>query len=175
MVLVMVVLGGMGSVWGVVLGAVILQLLQSWFLQDPDRLAACLGRALGSAWLQRVDLVQSIELIFGIILVSMMLFRRQGLIPATRRTPALTLEQQTAHVGAAASPARSRHRSRDRAAEGCAQAAAVLEIAGLTGRFGGIVASRSWISPSVPDSIVARDRAERLRQDDDIQPDHRHG
>jgi len=29
-----------------------------------------LGRALGSAWLQRVDLVQSIELIFGIILVS---------------------------------------------------------------------------------------------------------
>ena len=29
----------------------------------------------------------------------MMLFRRQGLIPATRPTPALTLEQQTAHVG----------------------------------------------------------------------------
>ncbi len=34
MILVMVVLGGMGSVWGVVLGAMILQLLQSWFLQD---------------------------------------------------------------------------------------------------------------------------------------------
>ena len=34
MVLVMVVLGGMGSVWGVVLGAAVLQLLQSWFLPD---------------------------------------------------------------------------------------------------------------------------------------------
>ena len=34
MILVMVVLGGMGSVWGVVLGAVVLQLLQSWFLED---------------------------------------------------------------------------------------------------------------------------------------------
>ena len=29
-----------------------------------------------------VDLTQSIELIFGLILVFMMLFRREGLIPA---------------------------------------------------------------------------------------------
>ena len=34
MILVMIVLGGMGSVYGVVLAAIILQLLQSWFLQD---------------------------------------------------------------------------------------------------------------------------------------------
>src|SRR5229473_3219642 len=34
MLLVMIVLGGTGSVAGVVLGALILQLLQSWFLQD---------------------------------------------------------------------------------------------------------------------------------------------
>src|SRR6185437_752941 len=34
MILVMIVLGGMGSVAGVVLGALILALLQSWFLQD---------------------------------------------------------------------------------------------------------------------------------------------
>src|SRR5215472_12692992 len=34
MILVMVVLGGMGSVWGVVLGAAILQLLQSWWLES---------------------------------------------------------------------------------------------------------------------------------------------
>ena len=101
MILVMIVFGGMGSVWGVVLGALILQLLQSWFLQDlsawihalrpPDR------RRVAAADRARL---QSIELIFGIILVSMMLYRRQGLIPATRRVAALTLEQQTAHVGA---------------------------------------------------------------------------
>jgi len=63
MILVMVVLGGMGSVYGVVLAAIILQLLQSWFLQDLTGWSHMLGRALGSAWLQRVDLVQSIELI----------------------------------------------------------------------------------------------------------------
>src|SRR5215813_7675604 len=99
MILVMIVLGGMGSVYGVVLAAIILQLLQSWFLQDLTGWVHMLGRALDIAWLQKVELVQSIELIFGIILVTMMLFRRQGLIPAIRPTPALSLEQQTAHVG----------------------------------------------------------------------------
>ena len=39
MILVMVVFGGIGSVWGVVLGALILQLLQSWFLQDLSAMA----------------------------------------------------------------------------------------------------------------------------------------
>ena len=34
MILVMIVFGGIGSVWGVVLGAFFLQLLQSWWLED---------------------------------------------------------------------------------------------------------------------------------------------
>src|ERR1700722_3566223 len=95
MILVMIVLGGMGSVYGVVLAAIILQLLQSWFLQDLTSWIHMLGKFTHIAWLLKVDLVQSIELIFGIILVAMMLFRRQGLIPATRPTPPLTIEQQT--------------------------------------------------------------------------------
>ena len=41
MILVMIVFGGIGSVWGVVLGAFILQLLQSWWLQDLTGMAAC--------------------------------------------------------------------------------------------------------------------------------------
>ena len=36
MILVMIFLGGIGSVAGVVIGALVLQLLQSWFLQDFD-------------------------------------------------------------------------------------------------------------------------------------------
>ena len=98
MVLVMIVLGGLGSIWGVVLGAVMLQLLQSWWLQDLTEWLHALGRLTGSLWLRRVDLVPSIELIFGIILVVMMLYRREGLVPAARRPPALTLEQQHAEV-----------------------------------------------------------------------------
>ena len=79
MILAMVVLGGMGSVWGAVVGAVSLQLLQSvvlpWF-----------------GW------VEANLLIFGIILVVMMLLRREGLIPATRPPPPLNLAQQSASI-----------------------------------------------------------------------------
>ena len=54
------------------------------------------GRAVGSVYLQKVQLITSLELIFGLILVLMMLFRREGLWPAMRRVAALTREQQTA-------------------------------------------------------------------------------
>lgn len=96
MVLVMIVLGGIGSVAGVVVGALILQLLQSWFLQDLTQWIHALGNLTGIAFLQTVDLVQSIELIFGIILVVMMLYRRQGIIPERASVTALTYEQQHA-------------------------------------------------------------------------------
>ena len=96
MMLVMIVLGGMGSVAGVVLGALILQLLQSWFLQDLTQWIHALGRLTGIEFFKQLDLVQSIELIFGIILVVMMLFRRQGLIPERAAVTALTHAQQTA-------------------------------------------------------------------------------
>ena len=96
MVLVMVVLGGMGSIPGVVVGALLLQLLQSWFLQDLTEWTHALGRFSHIEWLQQVQLTQSIELIFGIILVLMMLYRRQGLIPAAGTTAPLTHAQQTA-------------------------------------------------------------------------------
>src|ERR1041385_628519 len=96
MVLVMVVLGGMGSVAGVVLGALILQLLQSWFLQDLSQWIHALGRVTGIGFLEQIELVQSIELIFGIVLVLMMLYRRQGLIPAHRAATGLTHAEQTA-------------------------------------------------------------------------------
>src|SRR5208282_2566760 len=56
MILVMIVLGGMGSVYGVVLAAVILQLLQSWFLQDLSGWLHVLGRAVGNDWMQQIDL-----------------------------------------------------------------------------------------------------------------------
>ena len=52
MLLVMIVLGGMGSVAGVVLGALILQLLQSWFLQDLTQWIHALGNFTGIEFLQ---------------------------------------------------------------------------------------------------------------------------
>ena len=150
MILVMIVFGGIGSVWGVVVGALILQMLQSWFLQDLSQWLHALGRLINVEWLQRVELASSIELIFGVILVFMMLYRREGLIPATRRMPALSLDQQSAQVERGGFGALQAFGGEDRRGTG-----PLLEISDLTVSFGGLVALRA-VSLSVPHhSVVA--------------------
>src|ERR1700676_2747492 len=144
MILVMIVFGGIGSVWGVVLGAFILQLLQSWWLEDLTGWLNTLGRAVHIDWLAHIDLVPSIELIFGLILVGMMLFRREGLIPATRRVAPLTTEEQTAAPTRGGFEGLQGLGAIDERGDG-----PLLDIAGLTVRFGGLVALRE-VSLSVP-------------------------
>jgi branched-chain amino acid transport system permease protein len=119
----------------VVLGAAVLQLLQSWFLPDLTGWAHALGGLLGNAWLQRVDFVESIELIFGIVLVVMMLFRREGLIPATRRIPALSYAAQ--HV---VGVQRGGFVGLERIGRWEAGSGNALEVRGVTVRFGGLTA-----------------------------------
>jgi branched-chain amino acid transport system permease protein len=149
MILVMIVFGGIGSVWGVVLGAFILQLLQSWWLEDLTSWLNAFGHLIGSRWLERVDLVPSIELIFGLILVGMMLFRRQGLIPATRPQPALTFDQQHAEV--------RRGGFTDLKLQGLGgdvrTGATALEISSVTVRFGGLTALNN-VDIAVPNGGV---------------------
>jgi branched-chain amino acid transport system permease protein len=145
MVLVMVVFGGIGSVWGVVIGALLLQILQSWFLEDLSGWLHALGRLIHMDWLQHVELASSIELIFGLILVLMMLYRRQGLIPAARRVPALSLDQQLVQ------PARVEARLPAPVVR--ASGGNLLEITDLTVRFGGLVALQS-VELSVPENSV---------------------
>jgi branched-chain amino acid transport system permease protein len=150
MILVMVVFGGIGSVWGVVVGALLLQMLQSWFLEDLSQWLHALGRLINVEWLQHVELASSIELIFGVILVLMMLYRREGLIPASRRVPALSLDQQSAQVGRGGFGALRALGAGDESAAG-----PLLDVAELTVSFGGLVALRS-VSLSVPArSVVA--------------------
>lgn len=149
MILVMIVFGGIGSVWGVVLGAFTLQLLQSWWLEDLTGWLNALGQLIGNRWLERIDLVQSIELIFGFILVGMMLFRRQGLIPATRPQAALTFDQQHAEV--------RRGGFADLKLQGLGgdvrTGAVALAIRGVTVRFGGLTALNN-VDITVPNGGV---------------------
>ncbi len=148
MILVMIVFGGIGSIWGVVVGAMFLQLLQSWWLADLTGWLNAFGQTVGSDWLAHVDLVPSIELIFGIILVLMMLFRRQGLIPAFRPPAALTFEQQHAEV---------RRGIGDLRLSGLGGAvrtgAAALAAKGVTVKFGGLVALNA-VDIEVPEGGV---------------------
>lgn len=119
-VLIMVVLGGIGSIPGVILGALVLRYLDVSVLQslnDPihaSALVASPGAPLH--FLANVDFNTLKLLIYGILLVVMILIRPQGLIPDARRRRELKgmgaaqegmsaiglLEQEEAGLGIAA-------------------------------------------------------------------------
>jgi branched-chain amino acid transport system permease protein len=73
----MVVLGGMGNVWGVMIGALVLSWINSTGM-------AQFGETVNGAVGTNIDFPSYNFLIFGVLLVLMMLFRREGLIPETR-------------------------------------------------------------------------------------------
>jgi branched-chain amino acid transport system permease protein len=73
----MVVLGGMGNVWGVTIGALGLAWINSTGLDQG-------GQAINSAFGTSIDFPSYQYLLFGLILILMMLFRREGLLPEMR-------------------------------------------------------------------------------------------
>ena len=78
MVLCMVVLGGMGNVWGVVLGTFLLAILPE-ILRD---LSSPVQEALlGQVWLDPESLRM---VLFGLALILVMLLRPSGLLPPRR-------------------------------------------------------------------------------------------
>ena len=148
MVLVMIVLGGLGSVWGAIIGAVLLQLLQAWFLPELSVLVQSLGNAIRSPFLSNLQLTSASELIFGIILVTMMLYRRDGLVPASRNQVKLSFAQQDAAVSRGSAPAVERLTAAA-ARAAIAGPPASLAVRDLTVRFGGLTALKS-VSLDVP-------------------------
>lgn len=135
-ILVMVILGGMGSIPGVVVGAILLSILQSVLLQQMTSWVQALGRLVGSAWLMRLQLVQAIDLVYGVILVLMMLYRRQGLIPEAVRLAALRPEELQVQPKREHEIRLSLGPAVPESAEG-----AVLTVKGLRKSFGGVVAA----------------------------------
>jgi branched-chain amino acid transport system permease protein len=80
-VLAMVVLGGMGNIWGVALGAFVLYEIQSVVLKQLNEFVHTNHIPI----LQNIDFVQYQFLLYGIALVAMMLVRPEGLFPSRRR------------------------------------------------------------------------------------------
>ena len=76
-ILAMVVLGGMGNVWGVTVGAVLLSWINSTGLVQ-------IGNVINEAAGTKINFPSYNFLIFGLLLVLMMLFRREGFIPEAR-------------------------------------------------------------------------------------------
>jgi branched-chain amino acid transport system permease protein len=88
LVLGMIILGGLGSIWGVVLGAVVLSFINNWFI--PDVLNDVPGK-LGIDF----DATQITFAIYGFLLVMMMILRPQGLLPERRHKMELAEHAET--------------------------------------------------------------------------------
>jgi branched-chain amino acid transport system permease protein len=88
MVLSMVVLGGMGNIWGVILGAVLLSFVPEIlrYTVGADVQHKLFGRSLIDPEVIRM-------LLFGLAMVVMMLFRPAGLLPSAVRKRELTVAQ----------------------------------------------------------------------------------
>jgi ABC-type branched-subunit amino acid transport system permease subunit len=80
-ILAMVVLGGMGNIWGVALGAFVIYTIQVVFLKQLNTLFEGLHVPI----LEDINFVQYQFLLYGLALVFMMLFRPEGLFPSQRR------------------------------------------------------------------------------------------
>ena len=85
-ILAMIILGGLGSIWGVVAGALALSYINRYLipnvLSGPDGIPRKLGI--------NFDFTELSFGIFGFLLVIMMVLRPQGLLPETRRKMELT-------------------------------------------------------------------------------------
>ena len=77
LILAMVVLGGMGNVWGVVVGAAVLSWINSVGLVQ-------VGELINNTFGTDFNFPSYQFLLFGLLLVLMMLFRREGFIPEAR-------------------------------------------------------------------------------------------
>jgi len=89
LVLCMVVLGGMGNIYGVILGAIALQGLNFYLLPKINEWVHSIGDYLGSSLLSEADIPKYNFFLFGIILVLMMLLRPEGIIPNRQRAEEL--------------------------------------------------------------------------------------
>ena len=95
-VLAMVVLGGMGNIWGVAIGAFIIFMIQSVILKQLNVLFDNIDVPIIGDFLSSIDFIQYQFLLYGIALVAMMLLRPEGLFPSRRRRRELHTEEDEA-------------------------------------------------------------------------------
>lgn len=99
-VLSMVILGGLASIPGVIVGAAVVILLQQSILQDLSVQLSMLRQSdatfLGFAWRDlstQLDPAKYQKMLFGLILILMMIYRPAGLIPSARRKHELARDE----------------------------------------------------------------------------------
>jgi len=147
MLLCMVVLGGMGSLKGVILGGMLITLFDRILLSQMTFLVRWIGRSLGIATLAAVDLTLWRWFFFGLGLVVVMLIRPEGLMGRRVRPPVADVDEGEETLALVAAPPRPRAETlpawlREAAAtpRRSTDGPPVLEVRGLTRNFGGLTA-----------------------------------
>jgi branched-chain amino acid transport system permease protein len=140
----MVVLGGMGSLKGVILGGMLITLFDRLLLAEATRLVRWFGETVGIAALTTIDLSLWRWFFFGMGLILVMLFKPEGLAGRRVRPAPVTVDEQEETAALVEAPPGPRAaeipawlRERPVAAGG---ARALLEARGIRKAFGGLVA-----------------------------------
>jgi branched-chain amino acid transport system permease protein len=84
-VLCIVVLGGIGNITGVILGAFVISFVIFWALPNATVWSATLSQTVHVPALANINYAQYTYVIYGIALIVMMLFRPGGLLPSRAR------------------------------------------------------------------------------------------
>lgn len=99
MILCMVILGGMGSIKGVILGGMFIMFFDRVILAQSTQMVKALGRLLGIQALTTLDLQLWRWFFFGGTLIIIMVLRPEGLFPSTKRAALLHGEEDAPPEG----------------------------------------------------------------------------
>jgi len=98
MLLSMVILGGLGNIYGVIIGGLLLQFFDRILAEELNGPLHWIGDQTGIGFLQDHDVSQDRLLVFGLALVVMMLVRPGGLFPSARRKAEMQPEEEDVRV-----------------------------------------------------------------------------
>ena len=84
-VLAMIILGGLGNIYGAIAGGIIIGYFDRILTEQLNNPLHWLGEQTGNEFLTHHDIKQDRFLVFGLALVLMMLLRPEGLFPSARR------------------------------------------------------------------------------------------
>ena len=139
-ILAMVIIGGLGSIWGALAGGLLLGYINNWLI--PDVL-----NNLPSTFGLNFQLTQVEFGIFGFLLVITMVLRPQGLLPERRRRLELTAAIPAAGRASSAANRRARHERGAAVSPGASprpwphrRPPPILLAERITKRFGGLIA-----------------------------------
>jgi branched-chain amino acid transport system permease protein len=101
-VVIMIILGGMGNIWGALAGALVLVYVDKSLLPYISQRTQEIGRALNWEDLASFNVASLNFFIFGLILVAMMRLRPEGFLPSRQRAAELHHAPPTEAIGTAA-------------------------------------------------------------------------